>query len=358
VSGPHNRDFLLEPVADPAAISADWSRLAELSGNVFATWEWTQTWLEHFQDGRALAVHVCRREDGEIAAILPLYLARSRPPRVLRFVGHGPADQLGPICAKDDAAAAARALLRLAGERPHGAHALLLDRLAGDEGWSELLGSPVIHREPSPVLRVAGRSWEEFLASRSRNFREQIGRRGRKLAREHDVDFRLAGGERALDEDFATLVRLHRLRFGAEEGAFEGDREAFHRRFAERALARGWLRLWLLDVDGATVAAWYGLRYAGIESYYNAGRDPAWDAQSVGFVLLAHTIRAAFEDGAREYRFLLGGESYKDRFADHDGGLETVLVGRGPLGRAGAAAMQRLPVGARRKVRRLAGASR
>ena len=34
----------------------------------------------------------------------------------------------------------------------------------------------------------------------------------------------------------------------------------------------------------------------------------------MGFVLLAHSIRSAFEDGMREYRFLRGGDSYKGRF--------------------------------------------
>ena len=119
---------------------------------------------------------------------------------------------------------------------------------------------------------------------------------------------------------------------------------AFHREFAAVALAAGWLRLWLLDVDGTTVAAWYGLRFGNAESYYQSGRDPRWDAYAVGFVLLAHTIREAVGDGVREYRFLEGDESYKYRFASEDRGLDTVGVGLTPQG-AGAV---RLAVAARR----------
>jgi GNAT acetyltransferase-like protein len=76
------------------------------------------------------------------------------------------------------------------------------------------------------------------------------------------------------------------------------------------------------------------LRYAGIESYYQAGRDPAWDHYRVGFVLLAHAIRQAADDGIREYRPLRGAEDYKLRFAVADPGLETVAVARGPLAKA------------------------
>ena len=35
-----------------------------------------------------------------------------------------------------------------------------------------------------------------------------------------------------------------------------------------------------------------------------------------------------------EYRFLRGGEGYKDRFASDDPGLETMALARGPVGRA------------------------
>jgi hypothetical protein len=52
----------------------------------------------------------------------------------------------------------------------------------------------------------------------------------------------------------------------------------------------------------------------------------------------------------REYRFLRGGDAYKDRFADGDSGLETAVLGRGPLGRpvvAAAGALGRLPRGDR-----------
>ena len=91
------------------------------------------------------------------------------------------------------------------------------------------------------------------------------------------------------------------------------------------------------------MSAWYGFRYGGAESYYQAGRDPAWDGYSVGFVLLTHSIRAALEDGAREYRFLEGEETYKYRFTDEDLGLETVGVSRGALGGAALATISVAP---------------
>src|SRR5207253_3308893 len=122
--------------------------------------------------------------------------------------------------------------------------------------------------------------------------------------------------------------------------------------FLSRAAGRGWLRLWFLEVEGRAVAAWLGFRFAGAASYYQAGRDPAWDRYAVGFVLLVHTMRAALEEGCSEYRFLRGGEEFKYRFATDDPGLETFALARGPAARAAVAAAAAAP---RDAVRRLAG---
>ncbi|HEU0023648.1 MAG TPA: GNAT family N-acetyltransferase, partial [Thermoleophilaceae bacterium] len=329
--------------------AGDWDRLAEAAGNVFSTREWASMWWRHFGAGRDLRLIACRDSDGSAVALLPLYLNRTRPLRVLRFVGHGPADQLGPVCAPADRERVAGALRGVLADRRWRADLLVGDRLGGAEGWAAMTGATVLLAEPSPTLAIDGRSWDDFLASRSKNFRDQVRRRERKLAKSHELAFRLSEAER-LDEDMTTLLRLHSARWEDASAAFEPHLESFHRQFAAVALERGWLRLWLAEVDGKPVAAWYGLRYAGCESFYQSGRDPSWDSHSVGFVLLAHSIRSAFEDGLSEYRFLRGGDAYKGRFSDGDAGVETVLLGRGSLGRpaaAAAGALGRLPRGDR-----------
>jgi CelD/BcsL family acetyltransferase involved in cellulose biosynthesis len=278
---------------------------------------------------------VCRGGDGRVVALLPLQRSGERALRTLRFLGHTHGDHLGPVCAPADRARAAAALRRMiANER---ADLFLGDKMPASEGWPAFLGARVLRRAGSPVLRFHGASWDDLLRSRSANFREQVRRRERKLRREHDVRFRLCDDLGRLEDDLDELFALNAARWPGDRW-FAGATEAFHRDFARIALERGWLRLWLLEADGAPVAAWYGFRYGDAESYYQAGRDPAWDRQSVGFVLLAHTIRAALEDGMSEYRFLEGGESYKYRFANADPGLETIAVARTPAGSAAVAA--------------------
>lgn len=347
-----------EPILDVEALGAEWDALTERSGNLFATREWISTWWRHYGDGGEWAGTALRDRAGELVAILPLYSAAARRPRTLRFVGHGAGDQLGPICAPEDVERVAAATARELAAGRWRWDVLIAEQLPGGQRWGALLRGSRLRFEASPTLHVRWDGFDEFLASRSKNFRDQVRRRERKLAREHELSYRLCEDAESLERDMATLFDLHEARWGAGSQAFDAGRRAFHLEFAAHALRRGWLRLWTMDLDGRPVAAWYGFRFAGAEWFYQSGRDPALERQAVGFVLMSHTVRAAIEDGVREYKLLLGDEGYKGRFASADHGLETFVVGRGAVGRAaaaGATAAVALPPRLRRRVAGLAG---
>jgi CelD/BcsL family acetyltransferase involved in cellulose biosynthesis len=347
-------DLVLESIEDFESIRDEWSSLADGSGNIFATWQWAATWWRHFGRKGRLLLTACQDEERRLVGLLPLYLWSARPVRVARFIGHHAGDQLGPICLAADRARVAAALRELIAVAS--LDVLLGEQVAASEHWSERLGGRVLSREASPVLNLAGRTWEDYLSCRSRNFREQVGRRERKLIRERKLHFRLADDPNRLSTDLDVLFRLHRERWAGARTNFS-QREAFHREFAALALRCGWLRLWLAELEGEPAAAWYGFRLAGVESYYQAGRSAAADSTSIGFVLLAHSIREAFVNGMEEYRFLRGGEPYKFRFADSDAGLETIAVSSGMAGRlavGGASVMRgvrRFAVGPSRRSR-------
>jgi CelD/BcsL family acetyltransferase involved in cellulose biosynthesis len=323
-------ELALEVGGELGPLRAVWTKLAERGRNLFGTWEWASTWWRHFGHDRPLHLVVVRR-GAEPIGLLPLYRWKQHPMTVLRFVGHGPADELGPVGDPEAGVPLARSLRRSLHRLD--ADLLLAEQLPRGQDWGVLLGGRRLAAEASPVVRFDAGGWEAYLRARSANFREQVRRRARKLAREHRVAYRMSDGTHDLDRDLDLLFRLHDARWVDAPTNFRAH-EVFHRAFAPVAVEQGWLRLWFLEVDGAVVAALYGFRYAGIESYYQAGRDPAWDHYRVGFVLLAHAIRQAADDGIREYRLLRGAEDYKLRFAVADPGLETVAVARGPLARA------------------------
>ena len=310
-------------MSDLGSLREDWRPLAEASRNVFGTWEWAETWWRHFGAGGELRATIV---PGKV--VLPLYIGRTGPFRLLRFIGHGHADELGPVFAPEGREAATAALRDALSE--DGYHLFLGEDMPS--GWSEPLGAKVTERTSNPVLALPESSWDEFLEARSSNFRQQMRKYERKLSREHDVSIRLADDVNRHTADLDILFALHRARWPGSK--WFADAEAFHRDFAAVALERGWLRLWILELDGGPAAAWYGFRFQGIDSYYQGGRDPTLSRARLGIVLIIHTVREAIHDGCEEYRFLRGDESFKYRFATSDPGLETLAVPAGAVGRA------------------------
>ncbi len=323
-----------EPIPSFEAGQDQWNELAERSGSIFATWEWATAWWRHFGQGGELLLLRCG-DPREPLAILPLCRSRRGPLRILRFIGHGPGDTLGPVCDREDREAAGAALHEALSTDAIGDWNVFLAERLPVGALGPALGGRVLQREASPEMAIEGRSWEEFVASCSRNMREKLRRNTRKLEKQHELSFRLCENPARLEADLDTLIRLHRARWGEGEGAFERPAVvAFHHDFAAAALRRGWLRLWTMEVDGEPAAAWYGFRFGTTESFYQSGRDPRFDRFSIGFLMLMRTVQGAFEDGLERYAFLRGDEPYKDRLAESDPGLETRALGRGVLGAA------------------------
>jgi CelD/BcsL family acetyltransferase involved in cellulose biosynthesis len=314
----------------------DWEAMAERTANVFGTWEWASAWWRHFGGGREPSWTRCRDADGSTFAVLPLCVERRAGLRIARLVGHGPADELGPLCADVDRSRAAGALLSLLEDVR--ADVFFAETLRDEAEWPQHLYAAVRATQSSPIIHLHGGTWDDFLAARSGNFRQQVRRHERAL-QAHGLRYRLCDDRDRLQRDLDLLFVLHSKRWGGRQSEFT-RREAFHRDFASLAFERSWLRLWFLELDGAAVAAWYGLRFGAVDFYYQAGRDPAWDRHAVGLTLLAHSVRESIADGMREYRLGRGDEPYKYRFTDDRSEVVTAVLTRGIKGRVAIATLE------------------
>ncbi len=115
----------------------------------------------------------------------------------------------------------------------------------------------------------------------------------------------------------AQLFALHRLRWAGlgQTGVFVFPRvRSFHTDFARQALRKGWLRMHLLTLNGATAAAYYAFHCDGYAGFYTCGFHPEFRRYSVGKVLLAKVIDEAEREGASAFDFMRGGETYKAEF--------------------------------------------
>ncbi len=364
---------IVEDEAGLAALDDRWRALAERRGSAFVTPEW-------YAAGRSLAtaqgatpavVVVDRPGEGTIG-VLPLLREGPAGRSRLSFAAARYADLTAPAAAPaDDATVGALAAPALA--RRFGARAALdLGRVeAGAAWWRELAGAwpggteaVVGPPEPLPFVVLGEGGWEHYLKGRSGQFRNQLKRKWKALERDHELSLESADSGEALEAGLDRLFDLHdarRRQLGTPSALDDPAARAFLRSFAEAARGRGWLREYLVKVDGTAAAAWLGWRVGDRFAYYQAGFDPELSRYSIGFLLLAHTVRTAIEEGAGEYDLLLGDESFKRRFATGERqGSTVLLVRRGSSAYlrararvAGRRTLRRLPPAARERLRDL-----
>jgi CelD/BcsL family acetyltransferase involved in cellulose biosynthesis len=95
------------------------------------------------------------------------------------------------------------------------------------------------------------------------------------------------------------------------------------------------LEFWLLDLNGHTVAAQFGFRHDATVFQLQEGFDPAYFADSVGYVLRSHVIEQLILCGVRRYDFLAGEAASKARWATQSNDYLNLQCAR-PFGRGSA----------------------
>ncbi len=311
------------------ALRQEWDELLEQSAAdcLFLTWEWLYPWWTHCADGRKLCL-LAVRDGGDLIGVAPLAVSPWRVTRfrlfhALEFLGTGRigSDYLDIISRRSREQDVAEALadhlsrwgtmLELAQVNGDASlAAAVAARMAGRD-WT----SAAIRTDVCPFVRLAGHSWDSYLATLGSEHRYNIRRRLRNLAGRFDVRFERAATDAERRAALAEVVTLHRKRWEARGGgstAFSTPAVlAFHEEASRLALERGWLRLFSLRLDGTPVSALYGFRYGRRFYFYQSGFEPEYGKHSVGLVTMALAIKSAIEEGAEEYDFLHGDEPYK-----------------------------------------------
>lgn len=319
---------------DEALLSA-WRDLAVSRENPFLTPEWFQVATEVLPEEAPFAIAWWAGE--ELRGVLPLVAAAVGPMTILRFPNHRRGDWFGPLCRPEDEVAMAADCAEVLEREGHGWDAIRLDRVDLDSAWPQALArqaekisvGPRRRTDDLPFIELGEAGYEGYLASRSRNFRSQLGRRRRRLEREHGLSFRMTATPGELDADLDAFFRLHDERWDPKGGSTMGtstSREGL-RRFAAATQELGWLRLWIAEADGGPAAAWYGWRIGDRYCYSLAGFSSQYEQLGLGGVLLAHTIEAAAAEGATTYDLMWGDEDYKKRFETGRRSAGTWLMG-------------------------------
>jgi CelD/BcsL family acetyltransferase involved in cellulose biosynthesis len=291
------------------------------SPSPFMSWAWHRAWADSapVADVDQRETLVLRHSDGGVQGVLPLLRRRilfhRMPVTALTWaIGDlGCPDHLDVLATPGVDIGAVVPLLEDLGWQ-----ILVLSNLAPTATVARRLGEAMANRGHAVRLQNASvcpyldlcDDWEHYLASVTSSRRQALRYMERNLRRHHAVAITDYDGDR-LDEGWRHLVTLHERRWGGA-GAFRDPRiDSLHRRFAAELARRGQLWLVTLDLDGEPAAAWYGFTWRDTVCFYQSGRDPRWERESVGQVLLAAMIRRGMERGFKRFDFLRGEDPYK-----------------------------------------------
>jgi CelD/BcsL family acetyltransferase involved in cellulose biosynthesis len=253
-------------------------------------------------------------------------VTRLFPFRVVEFLGSGTvgSDYLDFIVRKGAEAEALDALscaldpsalmLKLGQLRGSGSVAAHLGGRLGQWGWKSVQTKVNI----SPFIDLRRHTWTSYLATLGSEHRYNAQRKMKNLSKHFEVVFERVEDEEQRSSALQVLIALHNKRWiehGNSDAFHTAEQVAFHEEFTARALRRGWLRLYILRLDGKPASALYGLRYGQTFYFYQSGFDPQYARHSVGLVTMGLAIKSALEEGAEEYDLLHGGEAYKFHWA-------------------------------------------
>jgi CelD/BcsL family acetyltransferase involved in cellulose biosynthesis len=171
----------------------------------------------------------------------------------------------------------------------------------------------------SPYLNTTG-TWEDFWKGTSQRFKKTVRNVRNRLTKTGTVtveEHRVVAPDSAV---FADLLGVSARSWKAERGLAIANMPGmveFFQALTVHASVRGWLRLWIMRLDGLPVATEYQLESDGRVHALRADYDSAVpDELSPGTHLSAEIVRALIDrEAVYEYDMGPGDNDYKSRWA-------------------------------------------
>jgi CelD/BcsL family acetyltransferase involved in cellulose biosynthesis len=172
--------------------------------------------------------------------------------------------------------------------------------------------------QQSPYVVIDGTSWDAYQSGLSKNLRQDVRRRKRRLEQEGQLTFEVCDGTENLDELLEEGLGIEGSGWKEAEGTSINARPAtrrFYTEVAQWAAERGFLRLAFLRLDGRAIAFEYCFELNRVHYALKAGYDPAYAWFAPGKILQYKMLARAFSESLSTYEFLGAFDPHKAKWA-------------------------------------------
>lgn len=300
------------------AFEDDWRALCAASpdGSFFETCEWLTTFIETFWAPRELALMFVSDDHG-LVGFAPFLVdddgdAWCRRTLTLPYHPHVPRAN---IVAADGARRAVLDAVMRHVSIAHGSTPTVLPLVDGASGlWHDAqsiaegrrYASHVWAEQAIPWIRLDG-DWDSYLATRTSHVRSELRRKRRKLEKAGRLEIAAASSPSECDAAMRDILDIESRSWKQQEGTSfttEAGVAEFYATLARRAGDRGWLRLYVMRLDGKPIAHIYGVVYKNEYLALKTSYDQAFRELSPGSVIFELALQDAFARGYSSFDLL------------------------------------------------------
>lgn len=339
-----------EIFSDAALALPDWRRLE--AGGVLTPYQraaWIMPWLHHAgsEAGVAPAITVLRdAQGGEPVALFPFCVSRRGPGKVIRFAGGRHANfnmgVFAPGAAPRIDRPALDAMFAAIRKATQADAAILESQPREWQGFANPLTALPGSESPEPAYKFAlAGSFEELIGGKlSKDARQKLRRKERRLAELGPVSFSRAQTPEEVRETLAAFLAQKQARFaqlGQPDVFAEPGLQAFIAAGSLDGLAEGRPAIELYRLKaGERIVACYGAalgpdRFCGMFTSFDASEDVfRW---SPGELILLYLVEAMLARGLATFDLGVGEAKYKESYCDQtealfDSAIPLSLTGR------------------------------
>lgn len=318
---------------------SEWDRLAARSQLPLMSPHFIVPWWRHLASPSAQPRIVVVRDGGVVVGVGPFYLEAHKTGT--RSICRLPCGELGgrlaPIAAEDRAEEVAQAVTEALVTSTPAVAALDLQAAPQAMYWASALSTAWPRKVmrwryqelPSPTVTIKQSTFEDWLGTKSSNFRGQMRRMRRQFA--------AAGGTvrlteaATLQQDIQTFFELHAARWRGREtsnlSAIGEDLSHVLEDAGDRLSAQpGRFRLQMLEAAGETISAQLFVASGGHVLYINGGWNERFSSLRPAMLAILLAIEECFTRKDAVLDLGMVDHPYKLRFSDGSATLESTLL--------------------------------